>query len=615
MSNNPSPAQKNQLPALLLSVLLLFIFAVLIYGATKRYMREDEAIALDGTSRGLFATVDRQVHDVHGPTYFVSFYLWQQFVGSHEFTSRVFSILISMLTLSVVYQLGRRWFGGKWIGAASLLALGLSSYFFVYAIEIRPYAEVMLLAAVSTWYFLRWLEQRTWHSALTYGLTVAMMLYLHYFGTFLILMHGLYFLLQGKRTLPLWKQGVGLMATAFVWWLPWFPIFIYQLKTVSALLKPQEVRATGINIGMASTTQPTTWPTIQKFIQVATNAQPLVYAVVIIVGAILLWRKQRYWLAVAWGIGFPVSMFLVNLVVPVYDGRYASPLIPGLAVLVGMSLMALPGLWKVAAVGVFSVLTLLTVQTGVVDRPPLRDYLQQFEAAYHPGDGVYLDRTGDDNQVWLQYGEYAPTAWAQAQWIDDQIKGDRSLYLTTDTPLPRCVWHITPDWFNKSVQAHFHLIEATHPLQQVIGDQRYLFQRLCGPPKSDATLFGNSLRFFGDDIESVTKTQITLKMWWSTYSPPQNDLSMGVYLLEQNGTRVAQHDGPINDFYGKGTIQTSALMPNIYYIDHRTLDIPQNLPPGQYKLALVVYQPWDLMRLTFNQSKDDMLIFDTISLP
>src|SRR5258708_24817377 len=166
MSNNHSPAQKNQLPALLLSVLLLLIFAVLIYGATKRYMREDEAIALDGTSRGLFATGDRQVYDVHGPTYFVSVYLWQQFVGSHEFTSRVFSILISMLTLSVVYQLGRRWFGGKWIGAASLLALGLSSYFFVYAIEIRPYAEVMLLAAGLTCCFLLLVVVLTWVIAL-----------------------------------------------------------------------------------------------------------------------------------------------------------------------------------------------------------------------------------------------------------------------------------------------------------------------------------------------------------------------------------------------------------------------------------------------------------------
>src|SRR5438552_176888 len=174
MSTKLFPAQKNQFPAIILSILLLIIFAILIYGATKRYMREDEAIALDGTSRGLFATINRQIHDVHGPTYFVSFYLWQQFVGSHEFTSRIFSILTSMLTLSVVYQLGRRWFGGKWIGLASLLALGLSSYFFVYAIEIRPYAEVMLLAAVSTWYFLRWLERRTWRSALVYGLTVAL---------------------------------------------------------------------------------------------------------------------------------------------------------------------------------------------------------------------------------------------------------------------------------------------------------------------------------------------------------------------------------------------------------------------------------------------------------
>src|SRR5262249_13344809 len=149
-------------------------------------------------------------------------------------------------------------------------------------------------------------------------------------GTFLILMHSIYFLLQGKRTFPLWKQGIGLMVMAFAFWLPWFPIFIYQLKTVSALLKPEEIRASGLNVGMASTTMPTTPPIINALIQLATNAQPLLYAIVILAGTILLWRKQRYWLAVAWGIGVPVAMLLVNLIVPVYEPRYASPLVPGL---------------------------------------------------------------------------------------------------------------------------------------------------------------------------------------------------------------------------------------------------------------------------------------------
>ena len=104
-------------------------------------------------------------------------------------------------------------------------------------------------------------------------------------------------------------------------------------------------------------------------------------------------------------------------------------------------------------------------------------------------------------------------------------------------------------------------------------------------------------------------------MWWDAVQPPGLDYSMSVYLLDSSGNRVAQQDGPINDFYGKGTIQTSALAPNIYYIDHRALSLPKNLPPGQYKLALVVYQPWDLKRLTTNGSTQDTLMFDTINIP
>jgi predicted membrane-bound mannosyltransferase len=100
--------KSSQLSPLVLALVLLAIFAVLILGASSRYMREDEAIALEGTAKNIPATILRQINDVHGPLYFVSFYLWQQVIGHSEFTGRVFSLLTSMLTVSVVYLLGRR---------------------------------------------------------------------------------------------------------------------------------------------------------------------------------------------------------------------------------------------------------------------------------------------------------------------------------------------------------------------------------------------------------------------------------------------------------------------------------------------------------------------------
>jgi hypothetical protein len=359
---------------------------------------------------------------------------------------------------------------------------------------------------------------------------------------------------------------------------------------------------------------PTTPQSVVKFVNLATNAQPLLYALILLAGMALLWRKRRYWLAAAWGIGLPVFTFLINLIIPVYEPRYASPLVPGLGLVVGISLAALPGRWiKGAALGVFTVLALLTVQTGVANRPPLRGYLRQLDAAFRPGevvflDGIYLDLVGN-----YQYRHYAPSVMDHL--VSPQPRNDFVRAVDDNATLPRCVWFVTDNWFDPTVRAHFDSLVATRPLQRVIGDQRYLFQQLCAPPEVEPRLFGDSLRFRGADIESVTREQVTLKLWWDVLKPPGYDYSISVQLLDPAGKLVTQSDGPIIDYWGRGPIQTSTLVPGDIYIHHPTLTVPPGTPPGQYRLSLTVYQSWDGTRLPVAGATDNLLFFDSLTLP
>ncbi len=594
---------RSQISPLVLALVLLLIFTVLIQGASSRNMREDEGIAIQGTAQSIPATIARQIGDVHGPLYFVSFYLWQQLVGRHEFTARMFSLLTSMLTVSMLYLIGRR--SSTWTGLAAMLALGFSSYFFIYSVEIRPYAQLMLLAAASMWFFIRWLDERTWRRARIYGVTVALILYEHYLGAFLILIQGIYFLVHRKPDWRLWKQAVGAILLAFCLWLPWFPIFVYQVRAVGRLVNPALTRIPGL--GMAGTTLPTNAVTLNRLIMLASNSQPVVIALVMLIGLVLLWRRRVYWLAAAWGIGLPVVMLLVNLIVPVYEPRYASDLLPGLALLIGLSLTAIPGRWKVAAIGAFALVALFTVRSAVGNPTPLRDYLREFDAAYRPGDGVYLDNITLDDIATSLYTEYAPSAWPHLQHIG-------SLESLKSMQLPRCVWHVTADWFNPVVRDHFNYMVSTHPLQQVIGDQRYVFQQLCAPPEVQAHQFGDAMIFRGADIESSTTKQIVLKMWWVVSKAPAYDYSIGIYLLDGSGATVAQHDGPITDYWIRNTLQTSWLLPGNIYIDHVVMSLPADLHTGQYQLALKVYQSWDMKDLPLDGSPDSLLVFDKVTI-
>src|SRR5436309_374235 len=71
--------------------------------------------------------------------------------------------------------------------------------FFNYALDIRPYPMVMLSAALSMWAFTRWIERRTARSAVIYGLTIALILYLHYLLIFLVVVQGIFWLAQKPR--------------------------------------------------------------------------------------------------------------------------------------------------------------------------------------------------------------------------------------------------------------------------------------------------------------------------------------------------------------------------------------------------------------------------------
>ncbi len=45
------------------------------------------------------------------------------------------------------------------------------------------------------------------------------------------------------------------------------------------------------------------------------------------------------------------------------------------------------------------------------------------------------------------------------------------------------------------------------------------------------------------------------------------------------------------------------------------IDTPPNLPPGQYRIGLKVYQSWDLRELPIDGADERLLIVESVSLP
>ncbi len=587
------------------AILIIFLTALFqIHSIHTTYMRDDEEIAFRTTSRDLgYAIWYQAEQDVHAPLWFMSFWGWQQLAGSSEFMGRVYGILLSTLTLALLYQIGQSWFRNWRFGLFVAAGLGVNAYFTIYAMEIRPYPLIMLAATFSMWSFGRWLARRSMRTALIYGLSLALLLYIHYFLVFLILAQVIYFLLS-RPTPILLRQGLSAAGIAFLLWLPWFPIFLNQIQKLFGIESE-----TGVARGMAgigSTTEPTSLNAILRLFNLASNGQIGLYGVVLLIGIIYAWRKTNYRLLLAWALGVPALALLINLLFAVYTPRYIAYMSVGVGAAAGVALAHLPGRSRWVALAAFAAISLWALPSQYPkDRVPHRLLFQQISAAAQPGDVLFFDKGDLENNVvrWQIRNYLTPDLWVDHVEAVDAIEGRR-------------VWQITANWFNPDVQTNFRELEAGRPLQQVIGqcgrDWCYLMQLLEAPPWEMAKIFGETIGFRGADIDRVSATIIQTRLWWQAETVPPIDYSISLRLLDSAGILVAQADGPIRH-YGE-TVNTSQMTPGKIYIDARDLTLPAALAAEAYSLEVLVYDSATGERLELADGANQLSL-GTVQLP
>lgn len=592
----------------ILGLLAVFLIAgFYVHNIQTTYMISDEYLVYRFTRGSLPETIDYLANrDVHPPLWFSFFWLWRRIAGESDFAGRMQAILFSMMTLTVVYQLGKRWLGAPRYGLFALIMLAVSALFFRYSLEIRPYALALLLTSLSMLFFQRWLRMQTWRAAIPYAVTIAVMLYVHYFLLIFILTQVIYFLAR-RPSRHLLKQGAGVALLAFLLWLPWFPSSLTQFGHIRSVeLASGDARGVA---GSSVTTQPTSIESIVVLVQLATNGQSLLYGLVLLVGLIYSWRKANYRLALAWALGVPLIAFTLNTVVAVYSPRYIVNFVIGLALVIAASLAILPSRLKWVAVAVFAGISLWAMPSQLPqDIIPYQMLFRELSAQAQPGDKVLLDHAN--------YYEDEVMRWQVLHILPEPLRIDTTDQIDEVLPARR-IWHVTGDWLNPDVRATFSRIEQTHPRQTGFGqcDSRwcYLIQLMEAPPNKSPQLFGADMAFWGVDVDTVSREAIQTRLWWKVERAPTVDYSIALHLLDTNGTLVAQVDGPIQH-YGQEVVNTSKLEPGKIYIDFRTLILPPGLLAGQYQLDMIVYDWQTNERLTLADGSDQLHL-DTITIP
>lgn len=587
-ARSPRKSREGTLFLLLVVAVLLLGWTMFIVHLAYESMWTDEWFSWMYSIMGPIKLVTATANDVHPPFYYQTLWAWDTFIGSQNlFIMRLTAAIPSLLTVAVVYRLGYEWFHSRWAGIGAATFLATSGFFIYYARELRMYALMVLLAALSWWlltHFLRGRKRSLWG----YAACVALMAYTYYFSAFVLFGQVIIVAwFYRNKLLDLFKAYV----VALIAFAPWIPALLSQMFYARARTGDPNAPP----IGKFAATSPTNLTTLSQFVGHYTADQPA-FVLLIVLALGLGWsatRQNRRWLiaALLWLFLTTLLMFGLNFEFPIYNPRYLLTIMPGLALLVGVAIHSLTQRRVAAAlIGVVAVSGVMSNAAAFLPpKTPHQDMLRLISAEFRPGDRIWYN---------FSYGGLGSSIKEEVAY---HLKFDAPNITSNDfvwdapkdyadvTKVPR-VWDVRPYWIPIPDQAKASLIDD-RTLAEDYTFGAYTVRLYEAPPANVAAVtVGNLFNLLPGETEKThyhPGDQVIVKTWWKTTSLPLLDYSYVLYLEPKgDGQEIEHNDAGLL----AGTIPTSQWLPNQpYRLSKQAIWLPDKLAPGTYELWLGVY--------------------------
>lgn len=208
--------------------LILVIGFILRLISLNQSLWLDEAINVLATQKfSLLGMISEYAKaDFHPPLFFIILWIWTNFFGIGEVVVRIPSVIFGILTIYIIYLLGRK-LHSKTLGLFSALLLAINPLHIYYSQEARMYA-LTTLAVVLNFFLLSKLLKRERVNLFALVASNLFILSSDYVA-YLTFPAQLIFLLifKYKKILKNWVIGLNL---ALLLWVIWLPMFLNQLE-------------------------------------------------------------------------------------------------------------------------------------------------------------------------------------------------------------------------------------------------------------------------------------------------------------------------------------------------------------------------------------------------
>jgi mannosyltransferase len=281
--------------------------------------------------------------------YHVVLHEWVQ-LGSSAFVVRSLSLIFSVATLPVVYALGARLFG-KHVGLVGAALLAVNAFDVRFAQEARGYSLLLLLASVSTLFFVRAIEEGARRDWIGYVVASVLAVYTHFFGGLVLGAQWASLTFLRRRDVP-WRSLALSVATIGALLLPLAVFFLTApLDNVNWIRQPFPAKVvafvlTLFGIGISGD-EP--WAAPYALCFIAAYGTCLAAA---LVAAREVWRRcgasydaWHYALLIAWLLGPIVFVLSVSRIKPLFVDQYFVECLPPVVLLLAVGLRRLRPPW------------------------------------------------------------------------------------------------------------------------------------------------------------------------------------------------------------------------------------------------------------------------------
>lgn len=400
---------------------------ILLMGASLRFYHidteslwADEGFTIYTSSHVMeFLASNDKMHagyiEITPPLYFVMMHYWIKIFGKSVISIRTPSVAAGILSLYLIFLLGKVLYDKKTgLFAALLLAFSVYNIFNV-SQEARPYAFLNLFALCSYYYLWKWYEEGGSKNGVFYGISTFLLLYTHNYGLFIMLGQNIYmcvallFFRDSARSGHLdWKKWLLSQAVILLTFAPWaWFTFLQMTGPMSAQNRWHE---------------PPRLVDLYRDVSIFTNLSLILFILACILVALSIhpvlkptfkkedgdldsmienisWRdmpgeNRQFLLLFVWFISVLVIPFIVSLTItPIYNYRYIIPASLALYLMMARGLSSIQKRY-VSSVMVVFILVLSFNAMIPYYRVPMKEQwkevVHKIENAAEPGDLVLI---------------------------------------------------------------------------------------------------------------------------------------------------------------------------------------------------------------------------------